>query len=230
MSPPLQVNAGIIGATRCSSTQSLLPPVNSSRRWVKGSHCGSLRGLLCGKQARLSPCMTTCCVCVCVCVCRHGWGRYQPEQWLRLGEAGGDWLHGRWGPPPALEPRQHSWPHWRRRRATPPPGPPLLPRCPGPGGQHLQRASVRVGRAADHPGAQRSGFRVRVGEPRAGTRLGCHFFFLVFPPAPLFSSCPSSGSSSFFCHPPTHTLRLSLFRETREAQSHHSTKAANSTE
>lgn len=126
---------------------------------------------------------------VCVCAMRaraHRWpllflrrpgrGRCEAEQWLRLGEAGGDWLHGRWRPPPGLDPRQHSWP--RRRHATPPPGPPLLPRCPGPGGQHLQRATLGIGRAADHPGAQRSGFRVRVGEPRAGLRIGWLFVFV----------------------------------------------------
>lgn len=101
---------------------------------------------------------------------RPGWGRCEPEQWLRLGEAGGDWLHRRWGPPPTLGPCQHSWP-WRRH-TTPPPGPPLLPRCPGPRGQHLQRATLWIGRVADHPRAQRSGFRVRVGQPRTGPRVG----------------------------------------------------------
>lgn len=101
---------------------------------------------------------------------RTGWGRCKPEQWLHLPEAGGDWLHGRWGPLPALDLRQHSW-RWRRH-TTPPPGPPILPRCPGPWGQHLQRPTLWIGRAADHPGAQRSGFRVRVGEPRTGPRLG----------------------------------------------------------
>lgn len=106
---------------------------------------------------------------------RPGCSRCQPEQWLRLGEAGGDWLRG---PPPALDPRQHSWP-WCRH-TTPPPGPPLLPRCPGPRRQHLQRATLRVRRAADHPGAQRSGFRVRVGEPRAGLRIGWLFFSFPF--------------------------------------------------
>lgn len=119
-------------------------------------------------------------------LCRPGWGRRKPEQWQHIAEAGGDWLHGRWGPPPALEPGQHSWP-WRSH-ATPPPGPPLLPRCPGTRRQHLQRAALRIRRAADHPGAQRSGFRVRVGQPRRGPRLGVFFpprsllFFSLFPP------------------------------------------------
>lgn len=146
---------------------------------------------------------------------RPGRGRCEAEQWLRLGEAGGDWLHRRWGPPPALEPGQHSWP-WRRH-ATPPPGPPLLPRCPGPWGQHLQRATLGVGRAADHPGAQRSGVGVRVGEPRAGLRIGWLFFifFLIllfgcsFPFYFLFSRFFPSTPTLFWA-------LLSYYREWRK--------------
>lgn len=146
---------------------------------------------------------------------RPGQGRCEAEQWLRLGEAGGDWLHRRWGPPPALEPGQHSWP-WRRH-ATPPPGPPLLPRCPGPWGQHLQRATLGVGRAADHPGAQRSGVGVRVGEPRAGLRIGWLFFifFLIllfgcsFPFYFLFSRFFPSTPTLFWA-------LLSYYREWRK--------------
>ena len=120
-------------------------------------------GLLCAMQARAHrwPLLF---------LRRPGWGRCEPEQWLHLGQAGGDWLHGRWGPLPALDPGQHSWP-WRRH-TTPPPGPPLLPRCSGPRGQHLQRPTLRTRRATDHPGAQRSSFRVWVGEPWTGPRLG----------------------------------------------------------
>lgn len=56
---------------------------------------------------------------------------------------------------------------------------------------------------------------MRVGEPRAGTRLGRLFFSSSS--RPLFSSCPSSGSSSFFLPPPPRqTLRLSHLRERQE--------------
>lgn len=141
---------------------------------VNGAHCAAL---VCAMRARAHrwPLLF---------LRRPGRRRCQPEQWLRLGEAGGDWLRGA---PPALDRRQHSWP-WRRH-ATPPPGPPLLPRCPGPRGQHLQRATLGVGRAADHPGAQRSGVGVRVGERRAGLRLG----WRSIPPFPLLFLFPPSS-------------------------------------
>lgn len=71
---------------------------------------------------------------------------------------------------------------------------------------------------------------MRVGEPRAGTRLG-RLFFLVLPPAPLFSSCPSSGSSSLFLPPPPpNSSDLSFKRATRKAHSFHSSEPPSSTE
>lgn len=96
------------------------------------------------------------CICVCVCVgcnkflsslCRHERLGRQPEQ-KPLKQKRDD---------VRLRPSQHRTDQsglWIL--ATPTLGPPFFPWCPGPRGQHLQRATVGVGRTSHHWRGRRS--------------------------------------------------------------------------